>query len=573
MEFVIQRLATLFQELIMFLSHISLATWLNIGCWMVGVYASVIVSRFVVVFIGRYLGIYSPNQYHLWPRLPWRAVYKLFLALRKWHEHVFLLTRRGNTGGFASALECFCSLYKPGQVHLGRATALGLGMLQPMGIHIRRHMFILAMTGTGKTTALITMIALWCGSAFIIDPKAQIVDALYKQDKKRKWFVFDPDNMSAAQSVSINFIDCIKEAMESHGQEAAVLWAMRIAEALIVTPSGSKTPYFYDVARQFVSGLILHIMSYHPEDDHHLPFMRDLIVHGYRVYADDGKEETQGDEAHALLLKIMSQNSAFGGVISGAVSALESAGGETGGNVRSTLQDQTKFLDLPNVRAKLTRSDLSLRDLKRRKDMVLAFTGSIYSIREELSRLSRLLTNMIAYSFEAEPKKNGQCLMIVDELPSQGYNATIEVLLAVARSMGITFVGVSQNVELMKKHYPNSWKSFIGEADCTFWMGSNHPDNAELLSKLLGKKTIVETDSYSGRRHYREVNVMEPEQSARFLDPNSNNLIVTRAGARALKLKNDPYFKSLPVWQYAPDPDHKETWPRRLSRFLFARKS
>lgn len=162
--------------------------------------------------------------------------------------------------------------------------------------------------------------------------------------------------------------------------------------------------------------------------------------------------------------------------------------------------------------------------------------------------------------------RHGLCLFVIDELPSQGYNGTLEVLLAVARSMGLIFLGVSQNLELMKKHYPNSWKSFVGEADATFWMGGNHPDNAQFLSERLGKVTQVKTHPVTGQTTTRDVHVMESEQVARYLDPNSDNLIVTRAGARALKLKNDPYFKALPIWRYRADPDYGDRLLRRCFR-------
>ena len=295
---------------------------------------------------------------------------------------------------------------------------------------------------------------------------------------------------------------------------------------------------------------------------------------GYRIFDDDGKELTQGDEAHLLLMEGMSKNPAFDGVIMGAAAAMQSASGETGGNVRSTLQEQTKCFDLPNLRKHSMHSDFSLSELKTRNDIVFAFCASIYSLREELSRVSRLLTNMIAYTFEAVEEKNGQCLTVIDELPSQGYNATLEVMIAVARSMGVTFLGVSQNIELMKKVYPNSWKSFISEADATFWMGGNHPDNAEFLSQqLLGKKTLITTDQRTGHKTTREVNVMEPEQVARYLDPNSDNLIVTRAGGRALKLRNEPYFKALPVWHYAADPDHGDSFFRKVTRSLIQKNN
>lgn len=168
--------------------------------------------------------------------------------------------------------------------------------------------------------------------------------------------------------------------------------------------------------------------------------------------------------------------------------------------------------------------------------------------------------------------KNGECLIIVDEMPSQNYNAIFEIILAVLRSYGGIFLGISQNIELMKKIYPTSWATFSGEADAVFWMATNHDDTAAHLSQILGKKSHVEKDNYSGRKTYREVAVMDADQVKRFLSPDSGNLIVTRAGMRALKLKNEPYFKALPVWKYAPDPDHKETFWRRITRRAFDRK-
>jgi type IV secretory pathway TraG/TraD family ATPase VirD4 len=527
-----------------------------------------IIIRGVFVWLSRVWGFYSPEHYHYWPRLPWRPVYRLCMDIRHWHERVFHLGKSGSTGGFAGSLALLCRLFKPGMVHLGRATLFGVGLLQPVGIHATRHLFMLAMTGTGKTTALVTIIATFRGSVFLIDPKAQIVKLLYAFDPRR-WFILDPDGISGITSHSINFFDCIKEAMKRSGESAAVLWANRIAEAIIVTPGGSKTPYFFDVSRQFLTGLILHVLTHHPEEEHHLPFVRDLIVNGYRVYDDDGTELTKDNEAHLLLLQSMSNNPAFDGVIAGKVSAMQSAGGETGGNIRSTLQEQTKFLDLPNVRNILKHSDFSLAELKSRDDLIVTFTASIYSLREELSRLSRLLTNMTAYTFEAVQEKNGACLMIVDELPSQQYNATMEVILSVARSMGIVFLGVSQSIELMKKHYPNSWKSFIGESDATFWMGGNHPDNAAFLSQLLGKRMREFTDKRTGQRSRREISVMEPEQVARYLNPNSLRLIVTLAGGRAIQLLNEPFYKALSVWRYAPDPEHGDNIFRAITRTVF----
>jgi type IV secretory pathway TraG/TraD family ATPase VirD4 len=527
--------------------------------------------RTVLILFSRKIGIYHPDNYRLWPRLPWRSLMIIWNNIRIWFERTFQMGNRA-TGGFSNALNTLTLLYKPGLVLLGRAFAWGFGLLQPVGIKVQRHLFMYAMTGAGKTTVLITILSTWFNSVFVIDPKAQITNALFEHDW-REWFVIDPYGISNAISAFFNAIDCIKTAMERDGKQAAVLWAMRIAQALVITPSGSRTPYFSDTARGFLVGVILHVISHHPEDEHNLPYIRSLLVNGYRVFdPQTGKEETTPEEAQQLLLRAMLNNPAFDGAIAGAAAALANASGETGGNIRSTLLEQTKWLDIPAVRNVLRSTSLPLSDLKTRKDVVFSLTAPVLSIREELAPLCRLLTNMTAYTFEYFRDKNGECLIIVDEMPSQNYNAIFEIILAVLRSYGGIFLGISQNIELMKKIYPRSWATFSGEADAVFWMATNHDDTAAHLSQILGKKSHVEKDNYSGRKTYREVAVMDADQVKRFLSPDSGNLIVTRAGMRALKLKNEPYFKALPVWKYAPDPDHKETFWRRITRRAFDRK-
>lgn len=529
-------------------------------------------TRTVLILFSRKIGIYHPDYYRFWPRLPWRSLMAIWNDIRIWFERAFQMGKRA-TGGFASALQTLTLLYKPGHILLGRAFAWGFGLLQPVGINVERHLFMYAMTGAGKTTALITILSTWRNSVFVIDPKAQITNALFEHDW-RTWSVIDPYGISNAISACFNAFDCIKSAMEREGPHAAVLWAMRIAQAIVITPVGARTPYFYDTARGFIFGVILHVLSTHPDDDHDLPYIRNLLINGYRVYSKEtGKEETTPEEAQQLLIRAMLNNPAFDGAIAGAAAALANASGETGGNIRSTLLEQTKWLDIPAVRDVLRSTSLPLSDLKTRKDVVFSLTAPVLSIREELAPLCRLLTNMTAYTFEYVRGKNGQCLTIVDELPSQGYNETFEVMLAVARSYGQTVLGISQNIELMKKTYPKSWATFSGEADAVFWMATNHDDTATHLSQILGKKSHVEKDNYSGRKTYREVAVMDADQVKRFLSPDSGNLIVTRAGMRALKLKNEPYFKALPIWKYAADPDHKEVLGRRIARKIFGRKA
>lgn len=535
--------------------------------------AGLFAARTVGVVVTRAFGLYHPNQYRFYPRLiPWRGPYKVWMGFQAWGDRVFRLSNQ-SSGAFSGALAALTNLYTPSKVLLGRAYAFGFPLLQPLGMKVSRHIKIFAMTGAGKTTLLISMLACWRGSALVVDPKGQITRALALKDKKRRWLVFDPYGISGLPGICINVFDVIKEAVKRNGPSAAVLWAQRIAQCLINTPEGVHSPYFYDIARGFVTGHILYILVAHPEDDHNLPFVRRLIVEGYRLFNEEtGKEETKGNEAFSLVLRAMKENTAFDGVIAGAAAAVENAGKETLGNILSTLLEQTKWLDVPALRQALMRSDFSLAELKTRDDLVLSLVAPVFSVREEMKEIFRLIINMSAYTFEAVQQKKGQCLFVVDEMPSLGYNPTFEVLLPVARSQGITFVGISQDIEILQKAYPKSWETFIGNADCVYWMGSNHQGTLKYLSGVLGFRTIVEKDRQTGRKSYRQVSVADPDQLRRFLNPDAGRMIVTRAGGRALRLMNEPYFKALPVWAYDPDPDHREVLLRRMTRAVLGQR-
>lgn len=527
----------------------------------------------VLISVLRWAGLCSPKLYYALPRLPWRMLWRVFLSIDRWIDRV-VRDKKQVTGNFAGLLETLCLPFtgNDNNVLLGRAYGAGLPLIPPVGIKYQRHLFAVAMSGAGKSVFLTTFLALFNGSAFVIDPKGQISQALYKADR-RTWRVFDPYDLCAdIASVSFNVFDVIKARVEEQGQDIAVYWADKIAQALIATPEDSKNGYFYDTARSFLKGVILHVLSAHEQEHQNLPYVRDLITQGYAV---DRPEEYEGanlaEVSQALLLQAMSDNPAFGSVVKGSVAALHSASGETAGNVLSTLFELTQWLDNPLIRKYLYHSDINLAELKTRDDWVLSFVAPVLSLKNELAPLARLLTNMTAYLFEVTVEKKGQCLLLVDEFPSLGHNAIFEFLLPVARGYGITFFGITQDLELLKKSYPKSWEGFLGNSDVTLWMASNHQLTLEYLSKCLGRRRIHEYD-YSTHKHIsRDIDVASPEQVRRFLNSDSGRMIATRAGARPLRLVNEPHYKALPVWSYFPDRDHREPILRRITRRIFGK--
>ncbi|MGH1432543.1 MAG: type IV secretory system conjugative DNA transfer family protein [Neptuniibacter sp.] len=528
------------------------------------------VFKTLLVWGLRRLGCATPRLWYAFPAVPWRVFYRTYMTVRGWQESVFKLGKV-SSGGFASVLSTLTNVYHRDMVPLGLAWIFGLSCYAYIGLNVKTHLQVIGSSGAGKSVWAKTLLSEWNNSAFVIDAKnGELSRDLAASDNKRQWVQlrpYDPDS-----SGQCNPLDCLHEAIESAGENEAIRVANRIGASFIETPPQSKQPFFTDTSRGYLVGLILFVYNQFPEDERNLGTVRDLIVHGLRVYNEDGSLESTSEEAIAYLQHRMMESTAFGGAIAGAAGPYINAGQETLGNLQATLQERTKILDIPSVRHMLARTTRPLRELKTCDDYVLVLDAQVSSIRGELKDLVRLLTNMVVYTFEVTQESKGSCLFLLDEFNAQGYNAQIEAFLPVARGHKAVIVILIQDLEGLKAAYPLTYRAFTGNSTATLWMSTAHPMNLIELSNTLGKKTLVIKDPHTGRKSYREVKVAEPDQLGRFLNEKSRNMIVTRAGARPLRLKLDPHYLALPVWRYTPDPDHKETFLRRVMRKMLARR-
>lgn len=531
-----------------------------------------LILKFLFLQVLRALGLYSPRLYKALPSvLPgWRSVFLLKMAFARWREIVFRFGKQ-HTAGFSSTLSTMTVEYNNGsQIVLGRVWFAGFGLVNPVGISIKTHLMIYAASGAGKSVYALTLMSLYQGSLIIIDPKGEQTEKRAPYDK-REWVQLHPHNPE--KSDQWNPLDDIKAAMQREGQDAAVKWCQRLANSLIITLADSKSPFFTDTCKSYVTALLLHMLSAYEDKFHTLPFMHEIACHGLRVFNEDGSLETTPEEAVALLNNQLLNNTAFDGAVAASASAFINASGDTKSSLIATLQQQLQWLAAPSVKYMLSATTKSLSEAKTRNDVAFSFIAPVLSLREELKPLFRLFTNFVNYTFESVPKKSGQTLFVIDEVQAMGYNETLETALPVARSYGLSIVAIAQDREGMKAAYPKTYGSFEGNADAVLFMGTNHPDNYNYVSEALGKKTHVQKDPRTGKKTYRESLVMTPDQVKRFLSPDTGNLIVIRAGARAMRLKLAPYFKELPVTAFGLDSGHREPILRFLSRLIFNPKS
>ncbi|SDZ73417.1 type IV secretory system conjugative DNA transfer family protein [Rubrimonas cliftonensis] len=516
----------------------------------------------------RRLGLWNPAAHHLWLWLPWRALASAYLRLRAYIDNEWR-SAGAPTGGFAGTLTKLCLVFRPGDVLLGRLSIAGVGFAQPVGQRLERHLFMLAGTGGGKTSFLTTMLALHPGNAFVIDPKGKMAETLRARrggggdgviGLGKSIAVLDPYGIVPNQiSDCWNPLTEIETAIAREGPLAAVRYADKLAEGLIRIEG--RQPYFPRAARKFLSGLVLYVLTEDPPPMRTMLRVHQLVNAGL---AEDmrratGKSVTP-QQGFQFLLQEMARNTRYAAIAS-AASVFSDA--RSAGDVMAGLKVALSVYDNDLVRAISAHSTFSLHDLKlgRQDVFVCAPTGSVNG---ELSDWFRLLTVMSLAIFESVPGDlKPKCFFAIDELPSLGAIEKLDKGPAVLRSYGVQFLGVAQTLSALSDVYPKTWRNWLGNADAVYWMATNDDETAQQLAETLGRATGsgVETE------------VLTADQIKRYLDPDTCNVIVTRFGKRALKLKTSPYFRELPVYYYTPDGDHRERPLRRAARALMRRLS
>jgi type IV secretory pathway TraG/TraD family ATPase VirD4 len=458
-------------------------------------YGGTTAVRLLFCAIGRLCGLYNPNWFYVFLWLPWRPLYRLLLVPRRWWEEMFRTGRRA-TARWTGVLEALTLVYRPGLIFLGRVRAFGIGLFQPVGVKGERHLVMIAGTGSGKTTQLITMLGLHKGSSFVIDPKGQIAKTIVSRmgqggegviGKKGKVCVLDPYRLvNGWQSSCWNPFDEIDRAIARHGnRDVAVRYAMKFAEGLIIQYP-RENPFWPGTAKDFLLALILHIHTTEPPQQRTLARLYDMLTNGIPERTEPGKS------AFGAMLREMSRNQAFGGVIAASANTLADTGNDTFGNVLITMREQLKWLKLPEIRTLCQRSDFHLEEMKT-GTLNLFICAPVGDIRGALAGYFRLISVLSFYVFENIPGRlKHPCLFALDEMPSLGNIEAVATAAPVMRSYGVRLLAIAQDLEKLKAVYPDAWGGFIGNAEAVFWMGLEHQETLSYLSQRLGQRTFRE---------------------------------------------------------------------------------
>jgi stage V sporulation protein K len=532
------------------------------------------------VRLEEFLGLYDPFA-NTGRRRP--LVISALVAMREWWE-IFSRFGRGATSAWASLLEVLSLRYRDGTIFLGRPRLFIGGLLRPIGLSAQKHFLTIAGTGSGKSTAaLIPNLCIYKGSLVCIDPKGELASITAARRGQggngvrgmgQKVFILDPfGDVKGIKTSCYNVFDEMARMAEID-PDRPVTYAGLIGRAL-VRPYGGKDAYFDDAARTLIKGIALYVLRQPPEKRNLVQLRRYLMQGDVEAHAALPREAQGQYTPFDVLMRKMKEGLGTKSIVdeamAGAAISVEAMAGNQMGAVLTTAQEQTTFLDTPEIRRVSMRSDFLLQDITTKTMSIYVCLPLVNVVGDEGRWLRMFVILLLDVMGHVDRAPKPPVLLAIDEFPNLGRLDGIETVAPSMRSKGLRFWAIGQDVKQFAKEYPLTWDGFFGGAQAIQFLGVTEINTREYIAKELGRHIAVGWrrvgDSKVATAEERPL--LDPEQIGRFLSPKRKNQIVLRLDERPILLKMTPYFKYLPWWYYSPDRHNlPEKWKRRLWRRL-----
>jgi len=415
-----------------------------------------------------------------------------------------------------------------------------------IGIDDNRHMLTVAGSRAGKSVMLVANLMSYRGSVLALDPKGELANltARRRAGLGQDVHVLDPF-LTCADHVAPYRKRYNPLAMLRMDSDTVIEDAGMIADALVV-PAAGKDPHWDESARNFIEGLILHIVSDAAyEGRRTLVSLRDLLRDAMIAVDDD-------DQGFALELAMYAnaERLSRSAATDDLANAIETAAREfyekpdrERASVLSTARRHTKFLDYKAMRRVLSGHDFDLADLKRAAQGQTLYLCLPASRMGLCNRWLRLFVNQLLDAMERErAKPAAPVLVCLDEFPVLGHMRQLEDAAGQIASFDVKLWVFLQDWGQGKALYGDRWETFAGNAGILQFFGNNDLMTMEYVSRRLGKTMVAVT---------REGEV-GPDQSAAGLSGRSQSIElhdlltpeeVSRQFARSDRLK-----RQLVIW-------------------------
>jgi type IV secretion system protein VirD4 len=140
------------------------------------------------------------------------------------------------------------------------------------------------------------------------------------------------------------------------------------------------------------------------------------------------------------------------------------------------------------------RSSFSLDELKTAEEGATAF---LCPPPQHMLKVGRWLRLMIGLTMERmytlpAPANRPSVLFMLEEFHILGHLPVIETAIAFAAGLGVKFHIILQDINQLKRHYPKSWETFIGNAGVLQVFACNDTATLSYIAKRIGDIEITQ---------------------------------------------------------------------------------
>ena len=409
------------------------------------------------------------------------------------------------------------------------------------------HPFLAAATGTGKGVGFVVPNLLhWQGSAIVLDIKGEnytLTSGYRGRTLGQKVYRFDP-LQETGRTHGFNVLAYVREG------DLRVTDVQTVAAILV--PNESHDPYWDNVARDLLVGLILLVLEAGPA-------LGWPVTVG-QVHRLIRSEEETGEYLKALLEDLEKQGVAVSSLCRRYLLSFCNEPEKPRGSIKSALATKLTLWANPLIDRATARNDFDLRRFRREPQSLY-----IAIAPDDLQRLGPIVRLLIEF-FLASNTKAGETpaddpalkvpvLMLLDEFLSLGRVEKLVHALAYVRGWGIRIATVIQSEAQLQAVYGRELAEFFIDnhrARVYYRPPVHRRDLAEQISKIVGQKTVNQTSySYGEGRRSRQVSqtgqaILDTDEIAHLREDETIVLIegVRPMIGQKLRYYRDKTFKS-----------------------------
>jgi type IV secretion system protein VirD4 len=405
----------------------------------------------------------------------------------------------------------------------------------PVGYADDRHWLTIAGSRAGKgISAIIPVLSQYNGSILCVDVKGENADATAARRGSgtssmdgllQDVHVLDPfetSNVNEDDRSSFNPLTLIDPASAEAVEDAAL-----IADALVVSAK-AEDAHWDDSAKNWLTALILHVVSWPKFSDRTLGTVRRLLLEGdvdeatYRAEQKEAEEPAKREPPFKVLLVSMATNDAFDGIIASSARAFFDLGERERSSILSTARRNTAFLDSKAMQACLRDGDrrLNLDELKTSTRGVSVYLVLPARRMATHARWLRLILNLAVSRLEAvpgPPAKKTPVLAVLDEMNQLGHMPILESAAGYMAGFGLRLWSIWQDLGQLKRHYPQSFETFIANASVVTVFGLNDLTTTDYIAKRLGEmvlRTVSSSSTTSGSTSTADLSAFDKSERA-----------------------------------------------------------